>query len=160
MTSNTSRYAYLSADEAQDSEEATTSPTSESSDSGNSYEDTLADLTRDQWADFQTRYLPVQDDLLALSSNDTLLNEQLARNETNVNNSFALAEQGENIRMGRMGLAAQDSEQSKTNTGLLKNLTTASVNNSSRSSAEELQTQIITGQSGTPSSLADIGDQT
>lgn len=124
-----------------------------------SYQNTMADLTREQWSDFQTRYLPVQNDLLALADNDQLLTEQLGRNQHNVDNSFSLAEQGESIRLGRYGLSPENSKQSDNNTGLLKNLTMASVNNETRSSVDDLQNKIITGQGGAPKTLADIGSQ-
>lgn len=122
-----------------------------------SFADTRADLTRAQWADFQTRYLPVQNELLALANNDTLLTEQLDRNKQGVDSSFSLAEQGEAIRMGRYGLTPENSQQSKNNSNLLKNLTKASVSNETRSAVDDLQNKIITGQGGAPSTLADIG---
>jgi len=122
-----------------------------------SYQDTMAQLTRDQWTDFQTRYLPVQNDLLALASNDTLLTEQLGRNQANVDNSFNLAKQNESMRLGRYGLTPDSSAQDNTNNSLLKNLTNASVNNETRSSVDDLQNKIITGQGGAPKTLADIG---
>ena len=75
-----------------------------------SYEDALADLSREQWEDYKTRYLPVQDELLALSQNDQLLTEQLARNETNIANSFKTAEQNESMRMGRYGLSSMGTQ--------------------------------------------------
>ena len=121
------------------------------------YQDTLADLTRDQWNDFKSRYLPVQNDFLALAGNDQLLNEQLGRNEQNIDNSFASAKQGESMRLGRYGLSTNDSSQKSNNTGLLKNLSMASVNNETRGAVDDLQTKIITGQGGAPQSLADIG---
>ena len=124
-----------------------------------SYANAMADLTRAQWGDFQTRYLPVQDDLLALAGNDQLLTEQLGRNQHNVDNSFSLAKQGEEMRLGRYGLSADDSKQSNNNTGLLKNLTIASVNNETRSAVDDLQNKIVTGQGGAPKTLADIGAQ-
>ena len=122
-----------------------------------SYQDTMADLTRAQWEDFKTRYLPAQNDLLALANNDQLLTEQLDRNKVNVEKSFSLADQGESMRMGRFGLTPEDSTQSKNNKGLLKSLTTASVNNETRTAVDDLQNKIITGQGGAPQTLADIG---
>lgn len=123
----------------------------------NSYQNATADLTRAQWEDFQTRFLPVQNDLLALADNNQLLTEQLDRNQNNINSSFASSKQGESIRMGRYGLTPENSIQNKNNTNLLKNLTTASVNNETRSAVDDLQNKIITGQGGAPSTLADIG---
>ena len=125
--------------------------------SNTSYQGAMADLTREQWNDFRTRYLPVQDELLSLATNDNLLNEQLARNKQNLSNSFDLAETNENRRLGRYGLTADNTKQDKNNNNLLKSLTLASVNNETRSAVDDLQNKIITGQGGTPQSLADIG---
>ncbi len=125
--------------------------------SRNSYSDAMADLTRSQWNDFQTRYLPVQNDLLAMANNNQLVNEQLERNDKNINNSFALADEGESMRLARYGLQSDDSKQNSNNTNLLKSLTTASVNNETRSAVDDLQNKIITGQGGAPKTLADIG---
>lgn len=133
------------------------SPQSNSSIRTDSYSNTMADLTREQWSDFQTRYLPLQNDLLALADNDQLLTEQLERNQHNVDNSFSLAEQGESMRLGRYGLSPDNSKQNDNNTGLLKNLTMASVNNETRSSVDDIQNKITTGQGGAPKTLADIG---
>ncbi|MEC4724252.1 hypothetical protein HWQ46_01655 [Shewanella sp. D64] len=121
------------------------------------YQNTLADLTRQQWSDYSTRYLPMQNSLLAMASNDTLLTEQLDRNKTNLDNSFSLAKQNESMRLGRYGLDADNSTQSETNNSLLKGLTMASINNETRSAVDELQQKIVTGQGGAPKSLADIG---
>lgn len=122
-----------------------------------SYQDTMAELTRSQWNDFKNRYLPVQKELFGLATNDKLLTEQLDRNKVNIDNSFASAEQNESMRLGRYGLAAEDSKQNSNNTNLLKSLTTASVNNETRGAVDDLQNKIITGQGGAPKTLADIG---
>jgi hypothetical protein len=121
------------------------------------YQDTMADLTRDQWNDFKTRYLPVQKDLFNLATSDQLLTEQLGRNKESIESSFANSEQNESMRLGRYGLDAEKSQQNNNNTNLLKSLTTASVNNETRGAVDDLQNKIITGQGGAPKSLADIG---
>lgn len=122
-----------------------------------SYQDTMASLTREQWSDFKTRFLPVQQDLFSLATSDKLLTEQLDRNKVNIDNSFANSEQNESMRLGRYGLDAENSQQNGNNTNLLKSLTTASVNNETRGAVDDLQNKIITGQSGAPKTLADIG---
>ena len=124
-----------------------------------SYQNAMADLTREQWNNFQTRYLPTQNSLLSLANSDQLLTEQLDRNKVNIENSFETAKQSESIRMGRFGLTPDDSKQGSNNNNLLKNLTKASVNNETRSAVDDLQNKIITGQGGAPKSLADIGGQ-
>ena len=99
----------------------------------------------------------MQKELFGLATNDKLLTEQLDRNKVNIDNSFASAEQNESMRLGRYGLAAEDSKQNSNNTNLLKSLTTASVNNETRGAVDDLQNKIITGQGGAPKTLADIG---
>lgn len=125
--------------------------------SSDGYQAALADITREQWADFKGRYLPVQRELFALANNDQLLNEQMGRNQHNIAQSFQTAKANESRRMGRYGLSAMDSQQDGNNHQLLKSLTTASVNNETRAAVDDLQTKIRTGQGGAPKTLADIG---
>jgi basic membrane lipoprotein Med (substrate-binding protein (PBP1-ABC) superfamily) len=139
--------------------ENTVSPSSSGTIRNDSYQNAMADLTREQWSNFQTRYLPTQNTLLSLANSDQLLTEQLDRNKVNIESSFETAKQGESIRMGRFGLTPEDSTQGSNNKNLLKNLTKASVNNETRSAVDDLQNKIITGQGGAPKSLADIGGQ-
>lgn len=122
-----------------------------------SYQNALADLTRQQFDDYKTRFLPVQEELFGLATSDKLLNEQMARNEENISTSFEQSKVAEDQRLGRYGIEADNSKQSSANTGLLKSLTTASVNNETRESVDDLQNSILTGQGGAPKSLADIG---
>ena len=122
-----------------------------------SYQAALADLTRQQFEDYKNRFLPVQEELFGLATSDKLLNEQLERNGKNITTSFKQSEVAEAQRLGRYGLTPDETKQSTANTGLLKSLTTASVNNETRESVDDLQNSILTGQSGTPQSLADIG---
>jgi len=121
------------------------------------YQNALADLTRQQFEDYKNRFLPVQEELFGLATSDKLLNEQMARNEKNINTSFNQSKVAESQRLGRYGLAPDETKQSSANTGLLKSLTTASINNETRESVDDLQNQILTGQGGAPKSLADIG---
>ena len=110
-----------------------------------------------QFEDYKNRFLPVQEELFGLATSDKLLNEQLERNGKNIDTSFKQSEVAEAQRLGRYGLTPDETKQSSANTGLLKSLTTASVNNETRESVDDLQNQILTGQGGAPKSLADIG---
>lgn len=121
------------------------------------YENALADLTRQQFEDYKNRFLPVQEELFGLATSDKLLNEQMARNEKSIGSAFEQSKVAESQRMGRYGLSPDNSEQGKANAGLLKGLTTASVNNETRESVDDLQNKILTGQGGAPKGLADIG---
>lgn len=122
-----------------------------------SYQDALADITRQQFEDYKTRFLPVQEQLFDLATNDKLLTEQLERNGESINRAFSQSKESDSRTLGRYGLSPDNSKQDDNNNSLLKGLTTASVNNETRSSVDDLQNKILTGQGGTPQSLADIG---
>lgn len=121
------------------------------------YQNALADLTRQQFEDYKNRFLPVQEELFGLATSDKLLNEQMQRNEKNIDNAFAQSQVAESQRLGRYGLSPEETAQGSANKGLLKGLTTASINNETRESVDDLQNKILTGQGGAPKSLADIG---
>lgn len=123
-----------------------------------SYQDALADITRQQFEDYKNRFLPVQEQLFDLATNDTLLNEQMERNGKSIDRSFNQSKQSEAMTLGRYGLTPDNSKQDGNNSSLLKGLTTASVNNETRSSVDDLQNKILTGQGGAPKGLADIGN--
>jgi len=124
-----------------------------------SYQDALADITRQQFEDYKTRFLPVQEQLFDLATNETLLNEQMERNGQSIDRAFNQSKQSDSMALGRYGLSPDNSKQDSNNTGLLKSLTTASVNNETRSSVNDLQNKILTGQGGAPKGLADIGNR-
>ncbi|WP_222428965.1 hypothetical protein [Pseudoalteromonas neustonica] len=124
-----------------------------------SYQDALADITRQQFEDYKNRFLPVQEQLFDLATNDTLLTEQMERNGQSIDRAFNQSKQSESMALGRYGLAPDNSKQDSNNTGLLKSLTTASVNNETRSSVDDLQNKILTGQGGAPKGLAEIGNK-
>ena len=130
-----------------------------SSTASSSYADVQADLTREQWERYKTTFLPEQEKLINLSNSSTLLNEQLGRNTENINQSFDQSQTNESMRMSRYGLSSKNSAQNTTNNNLLKNLTSASVNNETRQAIGELQDKIITGQGTSVQSLANIGAQ-
>jgi len=122
------------------------------------YQDALADLTRQQFEDYKKRYLPVQEKLFSLATDDSLLTEQLERNQQNIDSNFKIAKESEDRQLARFGVNAANSKQDNNNNNLLKSLTTASVNNETRSSVDDLQNKILTGQGGATSTLADIGN--
>ena len=62
------------------------------------YQNALADLTRQQFEDYKNRFLPVQEELFGLATSDKLLNEQMQRNEKNIDNAFAQSQVAESLR--------------------------------------------------------------
>lgn len=118
-----------------------------------SFQNMQADLTREQWNDYKNRFIPIQNELIDLSQNDTLLNQQLERNEENIDNSFRLSDLNNSVKRGRIGIDTAKTEQGDNNSSLSKSLATASLNNETRQANEDLQTKIITGQGGSTVSL-------
>ena len=96
--------------------------------------------------------------LFSLATDDSLLTEQLERNQQNIDSNFKIAKESEDRQLARFGVNAANSKQDNNNNNLLKSLTTASVNNETRSSVDDLQNKILTGQGGATSTLADIGN--
>jgi hypothetical protein len=75
--------------------------------------DTYADITRQQYDDWYSRFYPKQQELLEKTQSGALLNEQLARVDSNASSSLSAAQQGESNKMARYGVtASQDSGQS------------------------------------------------
>lgn len=63
------------------------------------YQDALADLTRQQFEDYKKRYLPVQEKLFSLATDDSLLTEQLERNQQNIDSNFKIAKESEDRQL-------------------------------------------------------------
>lgn len=123
------------------------------------YDDTMAKITRQQYEDYQSRFLPSEQRLLSLASSDELLNNQLQRNVENVDQSFESAQQAEAMRGSRYGLSDKTTGQQTTNTGLDKALATASVQNETRQAVGDIKNNIITGSASDPKQqLSKIGE--
>lgn len=125
-----------------------------------SYDDTMAMITRQQYDDYMKRFWPSEQRLLDLATSDELLTNQLGRNVENVNRAFQTAEQTEAMKGQRFGLADTTTQQQQTNTGLDKALTLASAQNETRQAVGDIQRGIITGAVSNPrKELSDIGSK-
>ena len=113
-----------------------------------SYDDIMAEITRQQYDDYIDRFLPIENQLIDLATSDELLNDQLARNVETVDQQYAMSSKGNEMQSGRMGLDNTKTAQQGTNTGLSKSLSLASAQNESRSAIDDLQKSIITGVGG------------
>lgn len=126
--------------------------------SSQSYDDTMATITRQQYDDYLKRFWPHEQRLLDLASSDELLTNQLGRNVENVGQAFKTAEQTEAMKGQRFGLADTTTQQQKTGTGLEQALTLASAQNETRQAVGDIKRGIITGSVTNPKKeLADIG---
>lgn len=106
--------------------------------------DTYANLIRQQYADYKTRYLPYQEKLMSLATDDSLMNAQVERTADNAANAVSSAEQAQSNQMARMGVAAQtnvNDNSSSANTALA----VAAAKNGTRTAAEERSLAILAG---------------
>lgn len=122
-----------------------------------SYDNALADLTREEWRDYTERFLPVQRDLIGLSQSDELLNQQLERNKANLNNSFQTADRSSQMTLSRMGVKNTRQGQDAKNTSISRSLKSAALNNNTRRAIGDIQENIKSGQGGSPSTLTQLG---
>lgn len=72
-------------------------------------DDTMAEITREAWEDWQTRYEPVLDEMLNLEDTHQLMTDQLGRVTQNEQNSLNTAQETQSNDMGRYGLASASS---------------------------------------------------
>ncbi|WP_251878985.1 hypothetical protein [Grimontia kaedaensis] len=69
--------------------------------------DTYAEITRNMYDDWLNRFYPKQVELLQKSQSGQLLNEQLARVDSNANDAGASAKLSEANKMARYGLTPE-----------------------------------------------------
>lgn len=108
--------------------------------------DTYANLIRQQYADYKARYLPEQEKLMSLATDDSLMGAQLQRTSENAQNAINSANQAQNNQMGRMGVATQTNTNDNSSS-LSSALAQASAKNGTRSAAEERNLSILAGDS-------------
>lgn len=117
--------------------------------------DTYAQIIREQYDDWKTRFYPKQQQLMDLADSDSLMTAQLTRADENTANAVNNAQVAQNNQMARMGVnTATDTNDNSL--GLKSALATASAKNGIRSAADERQTNILSGASySLKSSLSD-----
>lgn len=108
--------------------------------------DTYANLIRQQYADYKARYLPEQEKLMSLATDDSLMSAQLQRTSENERNAINSANQAQNNQMGRMGVATQTNTNDNSSS-LSSALAQAYAKNGTRSAAEERNLSILAGDS-------------
>lgn len=104
--------------------------------------DKFAQITRDQYQDWKTRFYPKQKELMELATNGQLLQDQLGRVDENNANALRAAQQATANRNGRMGVSGNTSDNSQ---GLRAALMTAGTENGLREQEQARQMGILTG---------------
>ncbi|MFU1851449.1 hypothetical protein [Citrobacter portucalensis] len=115
-------------------------------------DDTMAEITREAWEDWQTRYEPILDEMLSLEDTHQLMTDQLNRVSTNEQNSLNTAQVTQSNDMGRYGLASASNPQDQSDS-VSAALSDASTKNGIRTAEQQRDLNILTG-SGSKASSA------
>ncbi|MGG6128399.1 hypothetical protein ACQSGE_18085 [Salmonella enterica] len=121
--------------------------------------DTYAQLIREQYNDWLTRYFPKQERLMELGTNNELMNEQLGRTDGIATQSLRSAQIGMNNQMARIGVQRPDNPQDNT-LGLRSALAIAGAKNGIREAQQDRQMNILTGGAAPVRQQLSIGGQT
>ena len=106
--------------------------------------DRYANIVRQQYTDWKTRYYPEHQKLMSLATDNSLMNAQLNRTSTNAANAVSSAEQAQSNQMSRMGVATSTNGNDNSSS-LNTSLAVASAKNGTRSAAEERNLSILAG---------------
>ena len=106
--------------------------------------DKYANIARQQYTDWKTRYQPEQQKLMSLATDNSLMNAQLNRTSTNAANAVSSAEQAQSNQMSRMGVATTTNANDNSSS-LNTSLAVAAAKNGTRSAAEERNLSILAG---------------
>ncbi|BBU05338.1 MULTISPECIES: hypothetical protein [Aeromonas] len=104
--------------------------------------DKFAQITRESYQDWKTRFYPKQKELMELATNGKLLQEQLGRVDENNANALRSAQQATANRNARMGVSSNANDNSQ---GLRAALMTAGTENGLREQEQARQMGILTG---------------
>ena len=104
--------------------------------------DKFAQITRDSYQDWKTRFYPKQKELMELATNGKLLQDQLGRVDENNANALRSAQQATANRNARMGVSSNANDNSQ---GLRAALMTAGTENGLREQEQARQMGILTG---------------
>lgn len=104
--------------------------------------DKFAQITRESYQDWETRFYPKQKELMELATNGQLLRDQLGRVDENNANALRSAQQATANRNARMGVSSNANDNSQ---GLRAALMTAGTENGLREQEQARQMGILTG---------------
>ncbi|MBY6093863.1 hypothetical protein [Ferrimonas balearica] len=125
-------------------------------------QDTYARITREMWADYQHRFYPYQQQYLSLAEGNQLLDEQLGRIGTNVQNAYGTAAQSREMMNQRYGINPGGMQQQsyQQNNAMAQALTTAQAKNATRENAEDRYFSAMEGNGHRAMSLNQVREGT
>jgi hypothetical protein len=107
--------------------------------------DTFAALTREQWADYQNTFVPLENQLIQMATDPEAANQAMADASQNVNDSFAAQEGATDRRLRGLGLQLTPEQQAASTraTALSKSLTDVQAQNTARDLTVQRQQSIL-----------------
>ncbi|HEN3614745.1 TPA: hypothetical protein U5E40_004073 [Yersinia enterocolitica] len=118
--------------------------------------DTYANLIRDQYNDWLTRFYPKQKELMGLATSGELMNQQLTRVSDSSASSLRSAQLGTQNQLARYG-TTQTANPNDNSLGLRSALATAGAKNGIREAEQDRQMNILTGGSASLREQMSIG---
>ena len=110
---------------------------------------TYINLINQQYEDYKNRFLPYEKRLMSLADSTEMLDKQLLRVTTNVNDSYADVGAQQEMMNQRYGLtqSAGQKQSQERNTSLNSAMSMAHAKNNTRIAHSDMQTGILTGAS-------------
>lgn len=107
--------------------------------------DTFAALTREQWADYQNTYVPLENQLIQQAMDPEAANRAMASASQNVNDAFAAQQGATDRRLRGLGLQLTPEQQAASTraTALSKSLTDVGAQNTARDLTIQRQQSIL-----------------
>jgi hypothetical protein len=107
--------------------------------------DTFAALTREQWADYQNTFVPLENQLIQMATDPEAANRAMADASQNVNDSFAAQEGSTGRRLRGLGLQLTPEQQAASTraTSLSKSLTDVQAQNTARDLTVQRQQSLL-----------------
>ncbi|HHP0484951.1 TPA: hypothetical protein ACRZ4F_001608 [Vibrio harveyi] len=123
-----------------------------------SYQDTIDQLTRQQYEDYINRFRGTENRIVDLAMGDELLDKQLERNQSIASKNLNQAEQSAANAQAKFGLNDRRTMQQKRNLEMNNALSLATANNDTRSAIKDLKLGLMSGASkGRRDSINKIG---
>lgn len=118
--------------------------------------DTYANLTRQQYQDWQNTYYPHLQQLMTQATDGSLMNQQLARVDQNQQQALSTATVGAANQAARYGATAMNNQQDNSS-GLKAALATAGAKNGTREAQQDRELNILTGGNASLRQALNIG---
>jgi hypothetical protein len=113
--------------------------------SSNTAQNTFADLTREQWADYVNTFVPIENQLIAEAMDPNAANEAMTSASQNVSDAFSTQQGATDRRVRGLGLQLTADQRTAADraTNLSKSLTDVGAQNAARDMTLQRQQSIL-----------------